>query len=86
MTKFLVQNLTDRPVKLGIEPWADLEILAPKGRADFEYQEPAELGVALMKDGVLTVSILSDHIRVTANGSEKIFMPPPGWRSIDPAE
>lgn len=46
MPKFLVENLTDKSVKLGIEPWADLEILAPNGRVEFEYQEPAEISFA----------------------------------------
>jgi hypothetical protein len=79
MPKFLVENLTDKPVKLGIEPWADLEILAPNGRVQFEYQEPAEISFALTEDGGASVSICSDRIEVTANGGEKIFKQPPGW-------
>ena len=79
MPKFLVENLTDKSVKLGIEPWADLEILAPNGRVEFEYQEPAEISFALTEDGGASVSLWSDRIKVTANGGEKIFKQPPGW-------
>jgi hypothetical protein len=39
MPKILVHNGTDKVVKLGIEPWADLVELAPNDHADFEYDE-----------------------------------------------
>jgi hypothetical protein len=78
MPKFLVQNLSDRPVRLAIEPWADLEVMAPNGRVEFEYNEPAEIAFALSNDGAI-VDIFSDHIKVTANGGEKTFMPPESW-------
>jgi hypothetical protein len=78
MPKFLVENLTDKAVKLAIEPWADLEILEPDGRAEFEYEEPAEIAFSLTQDGGACVSIWSDLIKVLANGGEKTFVPPPG--------
>lgn len=78
MPKFLVENLTDKSINLGIEPWADLEVLAPNARAEFEYKEPAEIVFSLMKDGTASVSIVSDHIKVLANGGEKTFRPPKG--------
>jgi hypothetical protein len=73
MAKFLVENLTDKPLELAIEPWADLEILAPKARAVFEYEEPAELEFAIMQDGSALVAIVSGYIKVSANGGEKTF-------------
>ena len=51
MAKFLVENLSDRVIGLGIEPWADLEVLAPKARVTFEYTEPAEIEGASCRDG-----------------------------------
>jgi hypothetical protein len=45
MAKFLVQNLSNRVIRLGIEPWADLEVLAPKAQVTFEYTEPAEIEI-----------------------------------------
>jgi hypothetical protein len=35
MPEFLVDNLSDRIIKLGIGPWADLEVLAPEARVIF---------------------------------------------------
>ena len=79
MSKFAIDNSTDKSLKLVIESWADLEILAPKGRAEFEYSEPADLLFALRQDGAIVVEIMSDNIKVTANGGEKSFKPPGGW-------
>ena len=78
MPKFLVQNLSDRPVRLAIEPWADLEVMAPNGKAEFEYDEPADIVFGVSNDGAF-VDIFSAHIKVTANGGEKIFTPPESW-------
>ena len=80
MPKFTVQNLTDKPLRLAIEPWADLEILSPRAIAEFECDEPAELEFAVRNDGRACVTIVSDHIKVSANGGEKTFQPPPDWR------
>jgi hypothetical protein len=82
MPKFLVENLTDKAAKLAIEPWADLEILKPRGRAEFEYEEPAEIEFSLTSGGAC-ISIWSDRIRVSANGGEKIFRQPKGYRRED---
>jgi hypothetical protein len=73
MVVFFVDNLSDKPLELAIEPWADLEILAPDARAEFEYEEPAELSFAIMQDGSAVVSIVSEYIKVSANGGEKTF-------------
>ena len=75
MPKFLVQNLTEKPVRLGIEPWAELEILAPDGRAEFEYDEPAEISFSFTDDGGASVGIISDRIKVTVDGTQKIIEP-----------
>jgi hypothetical protein len=58
MPKFLVENLLDRPVKLSIEPWADVEILAPDGQATLEYVEPAEIAFSIMSDDRCGVSYI----------------------------
>lgn len=73
MIKFLVQNLTAKSIKLGIEPFADLEVLSPGSSAEFEYEEPAEVAFSVDDDGGATVSIVSAHVKVLAGGNEKIF-------------
>jgi hypothetical protein len=78
MGKFLVENLSDQPVKLGIEPWADLEIVKPTGKVWFEYEEPAEIEFSIMGNNRVIVGIVSDLIKVTGDSGEKIFRPPPG--------
>jgi hypothetical protein len=78
MPKFLVENLSAKSVSLGIEPWADLEVLAPGARAEFEYEEPAEIAFSLQDNDEACVSIVSDRIKVVANGGEKTFIPPKG--------
>jgi hypothetical protein len=80
MPKFLVVNLTERTVRLGIEPWAGLQVLAPKARVEFDYDEPAEIVFALDGDGGASVLIMSDRVRVSGNGEEKIFRPPQSYR------
>jgi hypothetical protein len=48
MPKFLVQNFTDQTVELGIEPWADVEVLAPEASVEFDYDEPAEASLRFL--------------------------------------
>jgi hypothetical protein len=71
--KFLVENLTYKPVVLAIEPWADMEVLAPNEKVHFEYDEPGELQVAAMSDGSISVAIISDRVRVSAKDRERTF-------------
>ena len=81
MRKFLVENLSDQPVKVGIEPWADLEVLKPGGRVVFEYEEreePAEIEFSIVSNGEISVGIVSDVVKVTGSSGEKIFWPPSG--------
>ena len=76
MRKFVVENLSDRPVKVGIEPWADLEVLAPQARVVFEYEEheePAEIEFSIMSSDRIVVGIVSDVIRVIGRSGEKTF-------------
>jgi hypothetical protein len=65
-------------IRLGIEPWADLEVLAPKAQVTFEYTEPAEIEFTVLANDRVGVSIVSNEIKVLANCREKIFRPPPG--------
>ena len=51
MARFSVENMSDKAVELAIEPWADLEIIEPKGVVKFEYDEPAHVDFAVTKDG-----------------------------------
>jgi hypothetical protein len=79
MPQFLVQNLSNKVVKLGIEPWADSETLMPEERVVFEYLEPADIAFSIMNDlQKPTVSVVSEWIRISAGGREKIFRLPPG--------
>lgn len=71
MPKFLVHNGTDKVVKLAVEPWADVVMLAPEGRAEFEYDEPAEVELGLLPEGEAVVSVMSDRLKYSANGREE---------------
>jgi hypothetical protein len=68
MAKFLVQNLSDKVVRLGIEPWADLEVLAPKALVTFDHTEPAEIEFAVLANDRVCVSVVADVIKVMADG------------------
>lgn len=76
MRRFIVENLSDQPVRVGIEPWADLELLAPRDRVVFEYEEheqPTEIEFSIMSSDRMVVGIVSDVIKVTGKGGEKTF-------------
>jgi hypothetical protein len=75
MPKFCVQNLTDKDVSIGIEPWADVEILKPRGKMEIDYDEPAELGFALLRDEKGTIDIVSGRVIVSANGKDRKIYP-----------
>jgi hypothetical protein len=79
MAKFSVQNLTGKSIKLGIEPVAELEILDPDGKAEFEYEEPAEVAFSIDEDGGATVAIVSARFKVSSNGKQKVFELPDKW-------
>ena len=78
MAGFVVGNMSDKAVELAIEPWADLEIIKPKGEVKFEYDEPAHVEFAVMKEGELAVHIWSENVKISANGKEKHFQLPEG--------
>ena len=81
MRKFIFENFSDQPVRLAIEPWADLEIVQPGGRVLFEYEEhnePAEIDFSVSNNNTVVVGIVSDLIKVTGSGGEKTFRPPRG--------
>jgi hypothetical protein len=41
---------------------------APRGHADFDYDEPGEVEFGLMPDGDALVSVMSDRLKYSANG------------------
>jgi hypothetical protein len=78
MGRFTVSNASDKAVELALEPWADVETMQPLGEVMFEYDEPAHIDFAVVKDGELAVSIWSENVEVSANGKEKHFQLPDG--------
>jgi hypothetical protein len=63
-------------VRVAIEPWAELEILAPNDRILFECEErdePAEIGFAVMGTDRVVVDVVSDVVKFTGKSGEKIF-------------
>ena len=54
---------------VGIEPWADVVVIPPHGRVDFEVDQPTELEVGLNEDGTMTIGIVGDSIRLIAADS-----------------
>ena len=76
MKKLVVENLSDRSVRLAIEPWAGLEVLEPKGRVLFEYEEherAAEIEFSITNGDRVVVGIVSAVIKITGGSGEKIF-------------
>jgi hypothetical protein len=71
MPKFLVRNHSGKDLSLGIEPCAEVEVLRPNARAEFEYEEPAHLEFVVMEDGKANVTIVGGTVVVTANGHQK---------------
>jgi hypothetical protein len=73
MPKVCIVNGTDKAVKLAIEPWADVVVLAPREQADFEYDEPGDVEFCLRPDGGAAVSVMSDRLKYSANGREETW-------------
>jgi hypothetical protein len=70
MPKFTVENVTEKPLIVAVEPWAWSGTLEPAARAHVEYNEPAEICFSVEKDGSITVSVNTDQIKITANGDD----------------
>lgn len=64
MPKLLIENLSTQPRQVGIEPWADVEVLPPDGRFEIEYDEPADLALAFMDQSIASISIVSERVVV----------------------
>jgi hypothetical protein len=71
MPKFLVRNHSGKNLSLGIEPCAEVEVLRPNARAEFEYESRAHIDLAVMEDGRASVTVISGTVVVTANGHQK---------------
>ncbi len=64
MPEVTVENFSDKPLKVGIEPWADLEVLAPRERVTIAYAEPAEISFSVFGDGDVGVGVMSAEVKV----------------------
>ena len=64
MPKLTIENLSDQPREVAIEPWADVEMLPPDGRFEIEYDEPADVAFSLMDKCSACVSITSERVVV----------------------
>ena len=73
MARFLVENSGKKQLTVAIEPWASVEVLAPGGIAYFEYSSPGEIEFSVRDDGSVVVGVITDHVKVSANGAEKEF-------------
>ena len=68
--RLTIDNARSTPLSIGIEPWADVEIVPAKGRIDFEVENASELGVLVSdEDGEMTVGIVGDSIRLVTQTS-----------------
>ena len=87
MRKFIIDNSSDKTVRLAIEPWAELEMMSPGAQILFEYEEydePAEIEFSVTNNNRIVVSIVSDLIKITGSSGEKIFRLPAGkWQRED---
>ena len=48
-------------------------VLAPRERADFEYDEPGEVEFFLRPEGGALVAVMSDRLKYSANGREETW-------------
>ena len=80
MPKILVENLSERCIRLGIEPWADEEPLAPREKVEFEYEEPAEVVISFLGTDEPAISISSNAVNISANGKQRTHQIPAPWR------
>jgi len=64
MPKVMIENLSDQPREVAIEPWADVEKLPPDGRFEIEYDEPADTVFSLMDQSTACVSVNSERITI----------------------
>ena len=74
MARLYLQNLMDKDADFAIEPWADLVTLKPDESAYVEYDEPAEIGFALMADRSACLVIGSDRIKLIAPDGERTIV------------
>jgi hypothetical protein len=81
MPKFFVKNSTDKAVDLVIEPWADVTVLTPNGRVDFEYDEPGEVDFLLQPGGGAVVFVASARLKYSANGRNEAWEDKTGFVS-----
>ena len=65
--------MTDATVEIGIEPWADSVILRPDEKVEFHYEEPADVGFALLERGA-GIDLVSENIKVVVRGEERILV------------
>jgi hypothetical protein len=80
MPKIMIENLSERCIRLGIEPWADEEPLAPREKIEFEYEEPAEVVVSFLGTDEPSISISSNAINISAKGKQRAYQMPAAWR------
>ncbi|HEX4860188.1 MAG TPA: hypothetical protein VFV07_03060 [Rhizomicrobium sp.] len=80
MPKILVENLSERRIRLDIEPWADEEELAPREKVEFEYEEPAEVVVSFLGTDEPAISISSNVVYISAKGEQRAHRMPAAWR------
>ena len=73
MPKCTVENATDKPMEVAIEPWAQLEVLQPGAKAFIEYDSSDQIEFSVQSDGSVCVGVSSEWIKITANGREKSF-------------
>jgi hypothetical protein len=64
MPTLIIENFKTVGVSIGIEPWADVETVEPRGRVEIDYDEPAEISFSLDADGGATLGIVSDRVIV----------------------
>jgi len=74
--KCLVENATGKPLEVAIEPWAQLEVLQPGGRATVECDGDDEIEFSVESDGSVCVGVKGAWVRIVANGAEKSYGSP----------
>lgn len=70
MPRCLIENATDKPLEVAIEPWAQLEILRPGERiyveCDHTQDGAYDIEFAAQPDGSICVGTRGEWVKITA--------------------
>jgi hypothetical protein len=74
MPEVTIENFSEKPLKVGIEPWADEEVLAPRERFTITYAEPGEISFSVFGDGDVGIGVMSTEVKVIGRKEARTYV------------